>query len=185
MRKLYLLGVIVILAACAGRIPERSQYLLRYDANAMLKRSAPAAIGIGRLEVATYADGMGLVIETSQGEVHEARYHLWAEPLRESLRQYLAEELQSVSGIKVATVAQLSSPWARRIDFRIDQFHGSHDGKAKLVVYWTLIDQQEKAVLAEQTFVAEEALTADGYPALVAAHKKLLGKLSAEIATNL
>jgi uncharacterized lipoprotein YmbA len=69
------------------------------------------------------------------------------------------------------------------LDIRLDQLHGTNDGKAKLVAYWWL--RRGKDVLSAYQFAEEQALAADGYAALVAAEQALLSELAKKIAATL
>ncbi len=183
----YLAFTAMLLAtACTGPAPTLQQYLLRTDtANQYAVKDARAVVGIGVVTVASYIDGLGLVLETSRGEVRAARDHQWAEPLRESLRTFLAREISSAAGQIVRAQRRGETDWQRRIDIRIDELHGAANGDARLVAYWTVFDSEKRTVIAENGFADVEALTGDGYDALVQAEKKLLGRLADAIAATL
>jgi len=83
--------------------------------------------------VAPYIDGLGLVLETSSGEVRVARDHQWAEPLRESLRSFLSSKVSEESGQVIRAYNYGKVDWVQRIDIRIDELHGTANGDAKLV----------------------------------------------------
>lgn len=186
MKSLALIMAILLGAACASTVPTLQKYLLRSDtSNQYAVENASAVIGIGLVTVASYVDGLGLVLETGSGEVRTARDHQWAEPLRESLRTFLAREISAEVGREIRAQRSGETDWQRRIDIRIDQLHGTASGHAKLVAYWTIFDLGKRTVIAENGFVEIEALTDNGYSALVASHKILLARLAAAIAATL
>lgn len=184
----YLAFTAILLAtACTSTIPVRQQYLLRSNTSsqyAVVER-AGAVVGIGGVTVAPYIDGLGLVLETSSGEVRAARDHQWAEPLRESLRTFLAREISVEAGQIIRAQRGGETDWKRRIDIRIDELHGTVNGDARLVAYWTVFDMEKRTVISENGFVDTEALADNGYRALVQSHKILLGRLAAAIFASL
>lgn len=183
--------LLIALAGCAGKpAPETHLYLLRSDAgNAFGASDGVAENGLGSIRVASYIDQPGLVLELPDGTMRAARYHQWAEPLRESLRAFLANEIATVAGQAVRPMAYGETNWRsytkRLIDVRIQELHGKSDGKARLVAIWALIDPAERTVTAEHEFVAEEPLENDGYSALVDAEEALLTQLATQIARAL
>ena len=82
-------------------------------------------------------------------------------------------------------------PWQRdgeierQVTIDIRQLHGGADGYAVLEAGWRIYQLPERKLVASRTFVAREELTADGYPALVAAQSRLLAKLADDIAAGM
>ena len=180
------LSALLLITACASPVPTVQQYLLRADHPSQYAiQSADSVVGLSRVTVASYIDGLGLVLETAGGEVHTARSHQWAEPLRESLRSFLASEISTQAGRVIRTQRSGENHWKQRIDIRIDELHGTTDGQARLVAYWSVTDSKQRTIISENGFVDTESLSGDGYESLVLAHKKLLRKLAAAIAKTL
>ena len=176
----------LFIGACTSPAPSLQQYLLRTDTPAQYSvQNQTEVIGIGAVLVASYIDDLGLVLETSNGEVRTARDHQWAEPLRESVRTFLAREISAGAHQIIRSQRSGETDWQRRIDIRIDELHGTATGDARLVAYWTVFDMAERTVLAENGFVHTEALSDDGYEALARAHKKLLSRLALAITKSL
>jgi len=188
---LFTLVALAFLSGCAGKAaPERHLYLLRADVTNQFSETMPVAdIGIGALAVASYIDQPGLVIENADGSITVARYHEWAEPLRESVRMVLSNRVAHAIGKPVRARGYGETNWkqitSRMIDVQIQQLHGTADGHAVLVAYWAVLDPTQREVLSEHEFSATAALAEDGYDALVAAEKKLLFQLAEDIATAL
>ena len=156
------LTLLLVLTGCSGSVPELQKYLLRADTAAALAIDKQSdVIGIGSLTVASYIDGLGLVLETRPGEVHTARDHQWAEPLRESLRIFLARQISVNADRTILAQHHNDSHWQQRIDIRIDELHGTVDGSARLVAYWLLVNNRRE-VVAEHRFVDNQPLTDDG-----------------------
>ena len=162
------------------------KYLLRSAEKAQLAKMNPVAVtGIGAVTVASYIDGLGLVLETAEGEVQEARDHQWAEPLRESLRAFLALEISENTQQVIRSKYYGETNWQKRIDVRIDELHGTSEGEARLVAYWQIFDTEQRLVLSHNGFEELVALNHNGYGALVEAETTLLKSLAAAIAVSL
>ena len=121
------------------------------------------------------------MLETEAGNIHSARHHRWAEPLRVSLRQFLASEIGQKTGQDVAIQGSRSGDQTL-IDLRIDQLHGTPDGAAVLVAYWKISNAEQQS---SHQFSGRENLARDGYDGLVDAQKSLLVDLGAAIAASL
>ena len=177
-----LLAMLLLLPGCASQSIESSYYLLRpadsLESGALVPSTKYA---LGTVAIAPYLDQQGLVLETQSGEIRPARHHLWAEPMYESVRVFLREKISRSYGEAIfpATIAIEATV----VDVRIDQLHGTADGKAKLVAYWWLRRSDE--VLASYRFAETRALEQSGYAALATAERDLLAMLATEIAGTL
>jgi uncharacterized lipoprotein YmbA len=171
----------------SGSPVKHDYYLLRSDTpGEILRQMNPEGIILTHVSVATYLNEAGLVLETSDGKINTAELHLWAEPLRHSLRQFLADEITAAAGKDIYVNSNgLTSP-AAEISININQLHGTHDGNALLVASWAVhIKTDNKAGKTAYQFSKKAPLQADGYDALVAAEKLLLKDLATEIAESL
>ena len=182
MRKILVLPFLLALVACSSQPASNSSFLLRSDAQVQSRELRPSTeYTFGSLTVADYINNLGLVVETEDGEVREARNHRWAEPLATSIKSFLASEISAQLGEDI--LVQGNAEAATRIDVAIDQLHGNTSGEAVLVAYWQLHSATaEKRVFQ---FAETEALQSDGYPALAAAEKRLLLRLALQIAGKL
>lgn len=182
MRILTSLLLAALLSACAGQITEPSYYLLRSDQNMTSRPLKPSQyFSLGAITIAPYIDQRGLLLETHEGDMRPARHHLWAEPLYEGARILLLTEISRVKGQDILPASV--DKRATSIDVRIDQLHGTQDGRARLVAYWWL--QREGEVQAIYQFAEYRTLSEDGYAALAGAEKALLMNLAGEIAATL
>jgi uncharacterized lipoprotein YmbA len=171
-----------LLAGCAGKPQEPNYYLLRSAADVTTRELVPASdFFLGKVTIAPYIDQRGLLLQTADGDMRPARQHLWAEPVSDGIRLFLLKEISAGVGediLPLPTQAETAS-----INLRIDQLHGTNDGRARLVVYWW-IDRQGELVSAHQ-FAEYEPLAADGYAALADAQRTLLEKLASQIADSI
>jgi len=190
MKYLALITILLIAGCSSNPAPSLKQYLLRAEAPVQFtsqdtRQGLVTTISLGKVAVAPYIDGLGLVLEKGDGQVHIARDHQWAEPLRLSLRSFLSNKISEGFGQPIRAYSYGSKDLSRRIDVRIDELHGTNNGEAKLVAFWAVIDPGKQAVLSENSFYDTEAIDRDGYGALVFAEKVLLSRLASSIAKTL
>ncbi|MCB1704994.1 MAG: membrane integrity-associated transporter subunit PqiC [Halioglobus sp.] len=182
MMKVAGLFLVVLLSACASQPLPTTYYLLRSGQDLQSTAlSTSTQYSLGSVEIAAYLDQPGLVMATGNGEMHAASQNLWAEPIYDGVRNFLATEIAQATGQQL-----LPAKLARGttvLNIRIDQLHGTQDGQALIVAYWWLVDGDEVASL--NRFSESRALAASGYSALVDAEKILLTDLATSIATAL
>ncbi len=181
--------LLIILAAtligCANNAPapEVNYYLLRSDGPVT---TGSASIGLGTVNVATYIDRPGLVLELKPGVMRPAVYHQWAEPLRESLRGYLADGLSQRLQQPVRHQGYGGNAWKADMDtlvhVHISELHGTMSGAARISASWivTTSDASE-----EHSFEQQTLLGTAGYAALLDAEKDLLDALAQVIADSI
>lgn len=179
--KILVLLMAVFLTACSTTALEHSTYLLRSDKNlGSGEVLLDSNIYLGGLTLANYIDQQGIVLETAPGQIHEARFHQWAEPLGVSLRGFLGAEISAGLGRDIA-LNKLSGQ-AVRLDIKIDQMHGTTDGKALLFAYWSVTDSNGSRLFK---YVKSYPLKGDGYDALVSAQRLLLERFAHAISESL
>ena len=149
-----LLVVVVLLAGCASQPIESKYYLMRSQQDMVTRQLNPSRdFAIGTVVIASYIDQPGLLIETQSGEVRAARHHLWAEPVYESVHTELTVGIGQAKGEDILPASLSNAKTV--IDIRIDQLHGTSDGKAKLVAYWWL--RQDEDVVSVYQFAEEKS----------------------------
>lgn len=180
--RLLMVLLLSLLVSCASKPPEYSTYLLRSEKSL---DSRPLMLTndtyLGAINVASYIDQPGLVLDMGEGKMNVARFNVWAEPLRVSLRPFISSEISAQLGFDVSQYPQ-SNKQGRRIDISIDQLHGNDKGQAVLVALWTIT---EGDALSSHRFAETVTLKDDGYDALVAAEKGLLQELALAISGEL
>lgn len=172
----------VLVSACSTTPKTRSTYLLRSSSH--LETGQVTKVGndyLGSVKVASYIDQSSLVLELSEGMIHSAKYHQWAEPLRISLRGFLSTEISAARGETLSSIPS-NDPKASRVDVMISQFHGDSRGNAVLVAKWSLSSGKNRR---DYQFSETIPLEGAGYQALVTAEKKLLVQFAQEIASEL
>jgi uncharacterized lipoprotein YmbA len=182
MMRVASLLLVALLSACAGQSTETSYYLLRSDQGLTSRTLVPSThYVLDQITIAPYLNQGGLILETQAGEMRTARHHLWAEPLYEGIRVFLMTEISQAKGedILMGKIEEIGTS----INVRIDQLHGTHDGRARLVAYWWL--QKGSDIEAAYQFAEYRDLGEDGYDALARAEKALLSDLAGKIAATL
>jgi len=186
MRALLSIVAVAALFACSTSPIPRSLYLMRGDEPPGSRAvSSPATIGIRRVSAAPYLQNPGLVVETSPGTVHSARYHEWAEPLDQGVRRFLRSELSVLLDTDVDSNPSLSPQWTHAIDLGIDQFHATASGDAILVAAWRIADPSGAREVARFRFVERAPLQSDAYDELARVELSLLSSLAEAIANSI
>ena len=174
---------LAMLAGCA--VGSKSFYVLTADGPA--PSGGGASIGVGPVALAEYIDRPNLVIAESPNQLGVAENHRWAGDLAASIARVTAANL----GRRLHTGNIRIYPWHNdseityQITLDVRQLHGNNDGYAVIEAGWRAYSLPDRHLKASRTFVDREALTTDGYPAMVAAQSRLLSRLAADIAAAL
>ncbi len=180
------LSLTLLLVACGGSAPVRTQYLLRGEAPERTVRVEGAArVGLSRVVVAPYLDQSGIVVESAGREIQAARNHQWAEPLQDGLRLLLRAELSTALGEEVGLDPADRSRWQHDVQVFVEQLHGSMAGRAMLVADYRIESRAKPGEIAEYRFARSQALAREGYAGLVDAEAELVGQLAQAIAASL
>jgi uncharacterized lipoprotein YmbA len=183
IQRFFLTILLGLLAGCAAG--SKSFYVLTADGPA--PSGGGTSIGVGPVSLAEYIDRANLVIAESPNQLAVAEDHRWAGDLAASIARVTAANL----GRRLHTGNIRTYPWHHdseinyQITLDIRQLHGGHDGHAVIEAGWRAYALPDRKLKASRTFVDREALTADGYPALVAAQSRLLSRLAEDIAAGL
>ena len=146
MKIAYFLSVLALLSACASQTIEPNYYLFRSDQDLQSgKLSASREYSLGTVEITAYIDQPGLMIETADGQMRQASQNLWAEPIYDGVRNFLATEIAHANGQELLPTKLTENTTV--VNIRIDQLHGTLDGKAKIVAYWWLIKNDNVVAL--------------------------------------
>lgn len=156
------------LAGCAAQSMPTNRYTLpKADSpqQAGEPSSQAATLAVGPVEVASYLDQEGIVMQTSDIELNAANQNLWAESLGQQLTRRLRQSLAAnLPDIVVLNTAR-SEAGAQRLTLSVDQFQGRYDGQAVASGEWQLHEGND--LVAQRHFEVTQPLSDDGYPALV------------------
>jgi uncharacterized lipoprotein YmbA len=187
-KSLFLLAasLLVIMVGCSTTVPDEHQYLLRYPAANQNRQVTPSVmVGLGRISIPAYLNQAGVVLVSDQNQIHQANYHLWAEPLDKGIRIYLKSAIAQIAGFDIFATANNNQVWQYSVDIDLAEFHGTTAGQATLICSWRLIDMSGKEAPKSFEFATTQPLNDNGYPALVDAETKLLDTLAKTIAEQL
>jgi uncharacterized lipoprotein YmbA len=120
------------------------------------------------VELAPYLGVEGIVVQTSETTVEQARQHLWAEDLASQIQRDLRRGLSSrLPGLRVVPPGgTLPEKGASTLSVTVESFQGRFDGYAVVAGDWRLRGP-DGATRASGSFNQEQALASDGYRALV------------------
>lgn len=162
------------LAGCAGNPTPAQHYTLPASVGPDIidsdqaDQAASHTLVLDSLELASFLDSEGIVLQRSDILMHRASSHLWAEDLERQLarglRQRLAERLPDTRVL--GTAADAADALNLRVE--VDQFQGRYDGMAVAGGRWQLRGADGELLVLEP-FLVTVALERDGYPALVRA----------------
>lgn len=173
------------LAGCASSATSTARYTLpegQLDAE-NADASPRRTLIVENVQVASYLNGQGIVLQRDDVLLHQASSHLWAEKLdrqlSRGLRQRLANRLPDTR-----VLGGGDAPNALHLRVEVDQFQGRYDGMAVAGGRWQLRDTDGELLVFEP-FTATVALERDGYPALVRALGRSWDRVAARIAERI
>ncbi|OKH89782.1 hypothetical protein LF95_07700 [Thalassospira sp. TSL5-1] len=180
-------GMAVLLAACST--PEAGRYFVLSSVaptQSMPSGVVNAVLGVGPISLPSHLDRAQLVLRTGPNELYLRENDKWAEPLVETTRRILTQDLQTrLTPKRIETF-----PWNSRdgvnwqIAVDVDNFEAQPDRTVRLNAQWKIIDfSTGKIVLShqfDQRIKPASANSAD----IVAAMSQLLGKMADEISLS-
>ena len=170
----------LLLAACSSQPVQIAYYQLAPLPAVTATVQPLPALQIQPLRVASYLNGSGLVLQQSAVEYQIARQHLWADALQQQMQRQLTQYL--LLALPQQPLATGSAPAARQLWLEIDRFNADAAGQAVLSGRYRLSSAEREHY---QPFEYQVALTADGYPAMVAALSEAWQQLLQDLASKL
>ena len=171
----------LLLAACASKVP--TFYVLTPEG--ALPDGGGTGIGVGPVSLAEYVDRQNIVIQSGPNKLELAESHLWAGDLDNSVARVVATNI----GRRLGTGNVRTYPWQRdsELDYQvamdIREFIAGSDGYAHIEASWRIYSLPGSKLVRSKVFTAKEPIESEDYEAVVAAQSRLLGKLSADIAS--
>lgn len=173
----------MLLACCSTS--SHSHYALK--ASGRTPSTQGIGIGVGPVDLAEYINRPNLIVEETPQDFQAASHHRWAGDLGSQIADITASNL----GRRLNTGNVHSYPWHSNQQIRyqvtldIRRFHSGADGYAVIEAGWRVYSMPDHELISSQTFTDREALTKDGYPALIEAQSTLLARLADGIAKTL
>lgn len=170
------------LAGCASSPPPRFYTLSSASVQAGTPQ-ADCSVSVGPVSVPAVVDRLQIVVRTGPNTVFINQFDRWASPLKDDIGRVVAENLMVLLGTTRITLFPKSAADDASYRAAIDVLRfDSEPGKTvTLDALWKVRSASRGQVRQGRTTIDEPARGA-GYDALVAAHSRALGRLSAEIA---
>ncbi|MGO1343761.1 PqiC family protein [Chromohalobacter japonicus] len=161
-----------MLVGCAGQSIDESRYTLPSETqNVDVASDFKGSVSLAPPRMSSYLKDDGIVMQLDDIRIHQARHHLWAEPLdrqlQERMRQHLSQALPNADVLRSGQSSEASTP-ALHVQLDVDRFQGRDDGMAVVDGQWRIRDDNDRT-LSRESFEIERPLEDDGYPALVRA----------------
>ena len=188
MKRLLLYAVVLAtLAGCAGASdPTRFYVLGPVDGGPATPRPSASGrdlkVGVRAVELPRYLERPQIVTRASATRLELAEFHQWGAPLRLAMPTVLAENLARQLPSDQVQVF----PWSRtftpdaQVLVEISQLEGALNADSKLTARWRILGRNGTEVRAGTSRLTEPS--GGDYESLVAAHSRLLGALSRDIA---
>ena len=174
-------AVATITAGCASS-PSRL-YTLSPMAVTTASPISSYTVSVGPVSLPEVVNRLPIVIRTGPNQVSLSEFDRWASPLKAEISRVVAENLVLMLGTPQVTIFPQSLPADASYRVMIDVLRfDSEPGKAATIdAMWTVTSAKQEQTHRRRTKLTEPT-QGDDYPALVAAHSRALGRLSADIA---
>jgi uncharacterized lipoprotein YmbA len=191
MSRLMVLAVMVLgLARCSGA-PDVTRFYVLAPTDGASAAANPATggrdlrVGIRSVELPRYLDRPQIVTRASANRLELAEFHQWGAPLRSAVPGLLAENLGRLLPSEQVHVF----PWGRgftpdvQVLVEVSRLDGSLAGDSVLAARWRIVARGGDEVGGGTSRFTEPS--GRDYDSLVAAHSRLVGSLSHDIAAAL
>ena len=141
-------------------------------------------IGIGPVKIPDYLDRPQIITRVSPNKVELADFNRWAEPLRDSIPNVLAENIS----VLLATDRVVVFPWKSSvpIDYQvkvvITRFEGTPGKDISMEGRWALFGEGGEKMLVVRATKIKKHIDGKGYEAMVSAQGRALAEFSRQIA---
>lgn len=183
MKRLIAATLIILISGCATSSPAPSIiYYLLDDSRELInspKKAKATEVMVLLPTLSSYLRQPNLVMKGNKQKVIVANYHLWADPLANSIHRAIKMDL--ISGSDDLLLVETCDDCAV-IRLVIDHFYPSLDGNVHLTGHYAIHYQQQTA---NHPFSLLRVQTEDGYSAAVADMRVLVKELSHRIKQSL
>ena len=168
-------------AGCSTTAPSKF-YTLSPAAEAGSLR-ATYSVSVGPVSIPDMIDRPQIVVQTGPNQVWMDEFNRWASPLQSDIARVVAENLVRLLGTPLVSVfPQATAAGASyRVWIDVAVFELALGKSAALDAVWRVRGAKEESTRAGRTTLSEP-VPDESYAALVAAHSRALGRLSAEVA---
>ena len=155
--------IIILLTACSSHPQQKTQYyLLNSPTNINTldhSNEDQQNIVVELLELPEYLKQPSLVLQLSSHQLHYSHFHMWAEPLQNSIAQALLQELnqQDRRFHYVANTNVSPKALKNKITVDITAFHATHQSQA--ILKGTFSIQDNNITITEKNRISNFAIT--------------------------
>jgi len=172
----------VLIAGCGASSPSRF-YTLSPTASPAAAPPASYSVSVGPVSVPAVVDRPQIVVRTGPNQIIIEEFDRWASPIKGDIGRIVAENLISMLGTpQVSVFPQTTAVGASyRVSIDVLRFDSEPGKAATLDALWTVSSAKDKQSRSGRTTLTEPA-QGNSFTALVEAHSRALGRLSADIA---
>ncbi len=181
--EIFILGTLALLLAnCASTKPPQF-YTLSPSLTGVGATSTNISISVGPISIPADVDRPQIVVRTGPNQVLLAEFDRWASPLKSNIARAIAENLATMLGTAQVSMFPQSSAADAAYQVGVDVLRFESElGKGVVVdALWTVTSRKNGQTQNRRTTMTEPA-KGEGYAEVVAAHSRILGRLSDEIA---
>lgn len=163
---------LITLVGCSSGGVDKSYFQLTSDVNKQPSNTLKTAnrfIWIESVNVASFLNKPGIVLQTENIKYVTATQNLWASSLSQQLSGRLEQDLTVFLPNYLISSKSITTP-TLTVKLFIDGFHGSYTGDAVIKGRWVVIDSHNN--IWAKSFEHYIPLTNNGYDALVKALSK-------------
>lgn len=177
------LAVLMLTAGCASTSPQL--YTLSPMAKPVTERSI-ITITVGPVSLPAAVDRPQLVLSVASNQVTVDEFNRWASPLKSDIARVVAENLSLLLGSPYVSVfpQTVSLSPSYRVTIDVLRFESVPGETARLNAIWSVRSTADGKMQEGGTTLAEP-VRGNTYAALIAAHSRMLGGLSGDIAASI
>lgn len=186
--QIFLAGLAVLVLSACGSTPKASYYTLTESPMKMPGAGKVPSIVVAPAVLPDIVDRPQMVVRTASNSVLLLEQHRWADSLRQEISRVIAGDLgrQLDSSRVVALVDAVQTPDTDfRLLLQVQRLDTTPGEGVALDINWQLIPRAGKAYSgrsAVNELVTKSTTADDGFGALIAAHRRALDQVAAEIA---
>ncbi|NUF48310.1 PqiC family protein [Gilliamella sp. ESL0250] len=161
-----------ILVGCSASIPSKSYFQLTSNSQIPVSQNMKTTnqfIWIESVDVASFLNKPGIVLQTDNIKYETAINHLWVSTLSQQLQDRLTQDLTAMLPNYLVSSKSITTP-TLTVKLFIDSFHGSYTGDAIIKGRWVVTDRKNN--IESKPFERHIPLATNGYDALVKALSK-------------
>lgn len=162
-----LVTLLATIIGCSSNTPSKSYFQLTSNlTGSKMTQTTDHFIWIESIEVASFLNKPGIVLQTQDIKYVTATNHLWASTLSQQLADRLSQDLTQILSNYLVSTKSITTPYLT-VKLFIDGFHGSYNGDAVIKGRWVVTDKKGKIIT--KVIDRHVPLATNGYDALVKA----------------